>query len=169
MEAAKLAPDLVPAAALAGRLLGAHGSLRKAGRIVEAAWKTTPHPQLAEVYAHLQPGSSAEDRLARVKKLVKKSRGHLESTLAAARAALEAHRFEEARAALVPLLGDPTQRACLLMAEIEATEHGDHGKAREWALRASSSRLIVGSICTLRSGLKYSTGTLSFSAKNCAV
>ncbi len=112
MEAAKLAPDLVPAAALAGRLLGAHGSLRKAAKIVEKAWAATPHPQLAEVYAHLVPGSSAEDRLKRVKKLVKKSRGHLELTLASVRAALEAHRFEEARAALVPLLGDPTQRAC---------------------------------------------------------
>ena len=40
---------------------------------------------------------------------------------------------------------------------------------REWATRASSSRLIEGSIWTLRSGLKYSTGTLSFSAKNWAV
>ena len=140
VEAAKLAPDLVPAAALAGRLLGASGSLRKAARIVEKAWAATPHPQLAEVYAHLQPGGSAEDRLTRVKKLVKKTRGQLESTLASARAALEAHRFEEARAALVPLLGDPTQRACLLMAEIEATEHGDHGKAREWALRAMRAK-----------------------------
>ena len=140
VEAAKLAPDLVPAAALAGRLLGAAGSLRKAARIVEKAWAVTPHPQLAEVYAHLVPGSSAEDRLARVKKLVKKTRGHLEATLASVRAALEAHRFEEARAALVPLLGDPSQRACLLMAEIEATEHGDHGKAREWALRAMRAK-----------------------------
>ena len=140
VEAAKLAPDLVPAAALAGRLLGVHGSLRKAAKIVEKAWAAQPHPELAEVYAHLQPGSSAEDRLARIKKLVKKTRGNFESTLASARAALEARRFEEARAALVPLLGDPTQRACLLMAEIEATEHGDHGKAREWALRAMRAK-----------------------------
>jgi HemY protein len=99
-----------------------------------------PHPQLAEVYAHLVPGSSAEDRLARVKKLTKKARGAFESTLATARAAMEAQRFEEARTALVPHLGDPTQRACLLMAEIEASEHGDHGKAREWALRAMRAR-----------------------------
>jgi HemY protein len=140
VEAAKLAPDLVPAAALAGRLLGAAGSVRKAARIVEKAWKAAPHPQLAEVYAHLVPGSSAEDRLKRVKKLAKKTRGHFESTLASVRAALEAHRFEEARAALAPLMGDPTQRACLLMAEIEATEHGDHGKAREWALRAMRAK-----------------------------
>ncbi len=140
VEAAKLAPDLVPAAALAGRLLGAHGSLRKAAKIIEKAWAAVPHPDLAQAYAHLQPGDSAEDRLQRLRKLVKKTRGELESTFALARAALEAHRFEEARAALVPLLGDPSQRACLLMAEIEATEHGDHGKAREWALRAMRAK-----------------------------
>jgi len=140
VEAAKLAPDLVPAAALAGRLLGANGNLRKAAKVVEKAWAAMPHPELAQAYAHLQPGDSAEDRLKRLRKLVKKSREHLESTFAIARAALEAHRFEEARAALVPLLGDPSQRACLLMAEIEATEHGDHGKAREWALRAMRAK-----------------------------
>jgi HemY protein len=140
VEAAKLAPDLVPAAALAGRLLGANGSLRKAAKVIEKAWAAAPHPDLAQAYAHLQPGDSAEDRLQRLRKLVKKTRGQMESTFALARAALEAHRFEEARAALVPLLGDPTQRACLLMAEIEATEHGDHGKAREWALRAMRAK-----------------------------
>ena len=39
----------------------------------------------------------------------------------------------------------------------------------ECADLASSSKLMLGSICTFRSGLKYSTGTFSFSAKNCAV
>jgi HemY protein len=140
VEAAKLAPDLVPAAALAGRLLGAHGSLRKAAKVIEKAWAAVPHPDLAQAYAHLQPGASAEDRLQRLRKLVKKTRDEIESTFAMARGALEARRFEEARAALVPLLGDPTQRACLLMAEIEAVEHGDHGKAREWALRAMRAK-----------------------------
>src|SRR4029079_4243093 len=38
LEAVKLAPDLVPAAALAGRLLAEAGSVRKAGKILEAAW-----------------------------------------------------------------------------------------------------------------------------------
>ena len=136
VEAAKLAPDLVPAAALAGRLLGAAGSLRRAARIIEKAWAMTPHPDLAEAYAHLQPGDAGEERLKRVRKLVKKTRDHVESKLILARAALEAKHFDEARELLVPLLGDPTQRACLLMAEIEAAEHGDHGKAREWTARA---------------------------------
>jgi HemY protein len=136
IEAANLAPDLVPAAALAGRLLGVNGSLRKAANIIERAWAVTPHPDLAQAYAYLRPGDSAADRLKRVKRLTKKKSGHSESVLAVARAAFEANHFEEARALLVPLLADPTQRTCLLMAEIEATEHGDHGKAREWTVRA---------------------------------
>lgn len=136
LEAVKLAPDLVPAAALAGRLLGVQGKLRKAGGIIEKTWAITPHPDLALAYAHLQPGDSAEDRLKRAKRLAKKKPDDAESRLSVARAALEAHRFPEARALLEPMLGNPTQRACLLMAELEAAEHGDHGKAREWTIRA---------------------------------
>jgi HemY protein len=136
LEAVKLAPDLVPAAALAGRLLGVQSKLRKAGGIIEKAWAITPHPDLALAYAHLQPGDSAEDRLKRAKRLAKKKPDDDESKLSVARAALEAHRFNEARALIEPILGNPTQRACLLMAELEAAEHGDHGKAREWTIRA---------------------------------
>ncbi len=54
-EAVKLAPDLVPAAALTGRLLGVEGSLRKAANVIEKAWASMPHPDLALAYAHLQP------------------------------------------------------------------------------------------------------------------
>ena len=71
LEAVKLAPTLVPAAALAGRLLGEAGELRKAARIVETAWKANPHPDLADTYAHLRPGDSARDRLARVQTLAR--------------------------------------------------------------------------------------------------
>ncbi len=135
-EAVKFAPDLVPAAALTGRLLGVQGSLRKAGSIIEKAWAATPHPDLALAYTHLRPGDAAEDRLKRAKKLAKKQPDALEAKLAVSRAALEAGRFAEARALIEPFMGDPTQRTCLLMAELEATEHGDHGKAREWTIRA---------------------------------
>ena len=48
VDATKLAPGFVPAAALAGRLLAESGERRKAARIVEAAWKANPHPDLAE-------------------------------------------------------------------------------------------------------------------------
>ena len=63
-EAVKLAPDLVPAVALAARYLAESGDLRKATRMIERAWQTIPHPDLAETYAYLRFGDSARDRLA---------------------------------------------------------------------------------------------------------
>jgi len=48
LEAVKLAPTLVPAAALAGRLLGEAGDMRRAARVIEGAWQANPHPDLAE-------------------------------------------------------------------------------------------------------------------------
>ncbi|HET7850415.1 MAG TPA: heme biosynthesis HemY N-terminal domain-containing protein [Pseudolabrys sp.] len=135
-EAVKLAPDLVPASALAGRLLAEGNELRKAGRILETTWKASPHPDIAETYANLRFGASARDRLARIQKLVAKEPGGIEGALAIARAALEAHEFARAREALAPYLAAPTQRIAALMAEIEQTEHGDEGRAREWTARA---------------------------------
>ena len=140
LEAVKLAPTLVPAAALAGGLLGEAGELRKAARIIEAAWKANPHPDLADAYAHLRPGDSARERLARIETLAAKSPGNIEGALAVARAALDAQEFAVARKALSPLAIVPTQRVAALMAELEETEHGDEGRAREWMTRALSAR-----------------------------
>src|SRR3954454_20241378 len=56
LEAVKLAPDLVPAAAVAGQVLSRRAELRKAAKIVEAAWKMQAHPDLADVYMNLRPG-----------------------------------------------------------------------------------------------------------------
>ena len=130
----------MPAAELAGRLLGDAGELRRAMRIIEKAWAANPHPDLADTYAHLRPGDSARERLARVQSLALKAPGqgsnHAESALAVARAALDAQEFAVARNAVRPLLKEPTQRVAALMAEIEERESGDEGRAREWMGRA---------------------------------
>ena len=139
LEAVKLAPDLVPAAALAGRLLGAAGEKRKATRIIEAAWRANPHPDLADAFAHLQPGDSARERLARVEALAGKATGDAEAAIAVARAALDAKEFSVARAALVPLLEMPTRRVAALMAALELQE-GDEGRGREWMARTLNAR-----------------------------
>jgi HemY protein len=140
VEAVGLAPTLVPGAALAGRLLGEAGELRKAARIIETAWRANPHPQLAETHAHLRPGDSARERLARVEELARLAPSHSESALAVARAALDAQEFAIARKALAPLVAAPTQRVAMLMAEIEERQHGDEGRAREWTARAVHAR-----------------------------
>jgi HemY protein len=134
MEAIKLAPTLVPAAALAGKYQSEAHQVRRAMRIVEMAWLAQPHPDLADAYAHVKLGDSARQRLVRVETLAAKAPGHLESALAVARAAIDASEFARAREALAPFTTAPTQRVALLMAEIERNEHGDSGRARAWTL-----------------------------------
>ena len=135
-EAVKLAPDFVPAAALAGRFLAEAGDLRRASRVLRTAWKANPHPDLASAYVHLRFGDSARERLSRAQKLAAEHQGHVESALVVARAALDARDFQLARETLNSLVGRPTRRVALLMAEIERTEHGDEGRARQWMARA---------------------------------
>jgi HemY protein len=136
MEAVKLAPTLVPAAALAAKYESEAHQVRRAMRIVETAWLAHPHPDLADAYAHVKLGDSARQRLVRMETLAAKAPGHLESALAIARAAIDASEFARAREALAPFIAAPTQRVAMLMAEIERTEHGDSGRARAWTLRA---------------------------------
>jgi len=136
MEAIKLAPTLVPAAALASKYQSEAHQIRRSMRIVEAAWLAQLHPDLADAYAHVKLGDSARQRLVRIETLAAKAPGHLESALAVARAAIDATEYARARAALAPFIAAPTQRVAMLMAEIERTEHGDSGKARTWTLRA---------------------------------
>jgi HemY protein len=167
-EALALAPGLVPAAALAGRLLAANGDLRRAGKVLESAWRRVAHPDLAAVYLRLRRGDSAADRFARAKTLVRISPHDPESQLTLGRAALEARDLAAARAAIGPLIAPsatnrPTARTCLLMAEIE-TADGAEGAAREWLARAARAprdkAWIAGGIISDRWAPASPTGAL---------
>jgi HemY protein len=137
LEAHKLVPDLVPAAVVAGRIYGGLSKLSQAASIIEKTWKIGPHPDLADVYAHLRSGDTTQDRYKRVKSLAKKKTGHSESRMAVARAAIDAGEWNDARDALEPLIArTPTRRVCVMMAQIEDSEHGDRGRVREWLARA---------------------------------
>jgi HemY protein len=136
LEAHRLAPELVPAAVLAARLSTRMGDVRRATRIIESTWKLTPHPDLAAAYAAVRPGDSAQDRLKRMQRLAGFQGGHREGKLALARAAIDARVWPEARQALSELTAEPTERVCLLMAEIEQGQHGDRGRVRDWLARA---------------------------------
>lgn len=138
LEAVKLAPGLTPAAALAGRMLSERGDIKKAARLLEAAWKQVSHPDIASAYLDVRPGDSARDRLARAETLTKLRPADPEGVLALAGAAIHAQDFARARATLKPLLaGGASVRACLLMAELEEAEHGATGRVREWLARAT--------------------------------
>lgn len=138
LEAVKLSPGLTPAAALAGRMLSERGDIKKAARLLEAAWKQVSHPDIAGAYLDVRPGDSARDRLARAETLTKLRPADPEGVLALAGAAIHAQDFARARATLKPLLaGGASVRACLLMAELEEAEHGATGRVREWLARAT--------------------------------
>ena len=136
LEANKLAPDLVPAAALAGRLLAEGGQMRKANRVIDSAWRVNPHPDLAQAYAELRSGESARERLKRIEAGARRVPGHIEGALAVARAAIDAQEFAKARGELAPYLDRPSKRVCVLMAKLERAERNDEGRAREWMARA---------------------------------
>ena len=136
-EAAKLAPDFVPAVVTAARALIRYGDVKKGARMLEALWKRNPHPEAAEVYLHARPGDSTHDRLKRARKLEQIRPNHPESVHAVARAALEAGEIKDARAEAEKLIRlDPREGAFLLMADIEEADSGEQGRVRQWLARA---------------------------------
>ena len=136
-EAHRLAPDLVPAADIAGRVLAAQGYVSRAARLLARTWELSPHPDIALTYAYVRPGDSPRDRLNRVRALTRNNPDHVESRVAMAAAAVDAHEWDEARTALKPLISDrPSRRVCTLMARIEAGEARHAGMVREWLARA---------------------------------
>jgi HemY protein len=137
LEAHKLAVDLVPAAAVAGRLLIRAGKMTQASKVIEATWKKALHPELAEVYLYVRPGDAIADRVKRARKLVQLCAHELEGELALARTLMEAGKLDEARDCLKAFTGpEATQRVCLLMAEIEEQAGGETTAVRGWMARA---------------------------------
>jgi HemY protein len=100
-------------------------------------WRLSPHPDLAAAYAYARPGDSPRDRLNRMRHLARLTPHDPEGPIAFAITAIEAREWDEARAALEPLLeGRLTQRVATLMARIEGEQHGHTGRVREWLARA---------------------------------
>jgi HemY protein len=137
LEANKLAPDFAPAAVAAASLLFKQNDVRKGSKILEAAWKAEPHPEISELYTHARPGDAVLDRLNRAKKLQELKRNNAESSMTVARAALDAQDYATARKeAEAALRMDRREGAYLLLADIEEADSGDQGKVRQLLSRA---------------------------------
>nr|WP_321461594.1 heme biosynthesis HemY N-terminal domain-containing protein [uncultured Cohaesibacter sp.] len=136
-EACKLAPGLVAAVTMQARLLNDARDYRKASKLVEAAWRIEPHPELAQAYAYIKAGDTALDRLKRIRVLFGLMPDHVEAKLAMARAFIDAREWAEARSLLEPMAESQlTPRICMLMAELEEGEKNDFGLVRQWLARA---------------------------------
>lgn len=136
LTALKLLPDFVPAALIAARIHINQGESRKAMSLLRRIWRATGHPDIAALYANAHPGASAVERLKRMREIIDTPPEHRAAAMALARAAIDAYDWPLARDVLMPYAGpDLSEGVASLMAEIEAGENGDQGKAREWLAR----------------------------------
>ncbi|MDQ2634009.1 MAG: heme biosynthesis protein HemY [Pseudomonadota bacterium] len=137
IEANRLVPDFPPAAVVAAKALFAQNDIRKGAKILEAAWKAEPHPDIADLYVHARPGDAVLDRLSRAQKLEALRSNNVESSLAVARAAIDAHEFKIARMAVEAAIRmQPREGAYLILADIEEAETGDQGRVRQYLAKA---------------------------------
>ena len=137
MAALKMKPDFVPAALISARVHIDRGEARKAQSLLRRLWRDTAHPHVALLYANALPGTSAVERLKKIRDLIPGEPDGVEAAEVLARMAIDAFDWSLARSALAPFAGAaPRQGVCVLMAEIEEGQNADQGKAREWLSRA---------------------------------
>jgi HemY protein len=139
-EARALTHDLAAPAAHHAQLLLREQRVGQAAKIVERAWRTAPHPDLARVYGTIHDGEPPLTRVKSFERLAAQNPMAAESNLALAEAALDAKLWGEARRHLKDALATgATPRLCLLMARLEEAEHGEVGPVRAWLDRAVSA------------------------------
>jgi len=136
-EARALTEDLATPAAHYARLLLGERRIGRAAKAVERAWRTAPHPDLAQVYGAIHEGELPLTRVKSFERLAAQNPTTRESHLALAETALDAQLWGEARRHLNDALATgATPRLCRLMARLEETEQDELGPVREWLDRA---------------------------------
>ncbi|MCP1199245.1 heme biosynthesis protein HemY [Notoacmeibacter sp. MSK16QG-6] len=136
-EAVSMQPEFVPAVLAQAKAAIRKGDTRTAGKVLEAAWKREPHPQIGDLYLHLRPGDPVQDRLIRARKLEQWKPQNSVAALVLARALYEAGEYDEARQKIEPVVRtEPRESAFLLLADIEDEQTGDEGRVRHWLAQA---------------------------------
>lgn len=137
IEANRLSPDLIPAAAMAARGYIARGKPKYAARVLKKAWEAQPHPDLAAAFAEIEPSETPAQRIKRFRTLTALRPDHAETKLLLAELHIAAEDFPGARRALGDLAtAHPTQRALTVMAAIERGEGSQDTVVRAWLARA---------------------------------
>jgi HemY protein len=140
IEANKLSPDLIPAAAMAARSYILKGEKKNALRVLKKAWEVMPHPDLAAAFAEIEPEEAPSARLKRFKVLTGLRPDDAETKMLLAELNIAAEDFPSARRALGDLAtSQPTGRSVALMAAIERGEGADDTVVRGWLARAMAA------------------------------
>lgn len=137
IEANRLSPDLIPAAAMAARGLVAKGDRKGATRVLKKAWAVHPHPDLAAAFAEIEPTETPVERIKRFRALTDVQRDHEQTRLLLAELHVSAEDFPAARRDLGDIVTThPTQRSLAIMAAIARGEGEDDSVVRGWLTRA---------------------------------
>ena len=137
IEANRLSPDLIPAAAMAARAYVERDQRRYATRVLKKAWGASPHPDLATAFAEIEPDETPKQRLKRFEALTKQNPGHPETRLLLAELNVAAEDYAAARKALGDLPETmPNTRVLALLAAIERGEGASDSTVRTLLTRA---------------------------------
>ncbi|WP_136644818.1 heme biosynthesis protein HemY [Tabrizicola sp. YIM 78059] len=137
IEANRLSPDLIPAAALAARAYIEKGDKKNATRVLKKAWEVMPHPDLAAAFAAIEPEETPVERLKRFRTLTALRPDNDETRMLEAELLLAVEDFPAARRAL----GDvatrhPTQRSLAILAAIARGEGAEEALIRDLVAKA---------------------------------
>jgi HemY protein len=136
-QANKLAPTLVPAAALAARVEASTDHKRRATKLLTRAWAANPHPDIAAAFAEIEPAETPAERRRRFDSLLKQNPDHPESRMLGAELALADEDFPAARKAMGDLAErEPTTRSLAIMAAIERGQGAPDAVVRGWLAKA---------------------------------
>ena len=135
-EAVKAAPDFPIASYHFARQLMIEDKARQAQSALEAAWRSRPHPALAQLSRKLDPESTPDVVTQRLRNLANAHPEHRESRILKAELAMADRAWLDAVKAIALLVEEkPTARLCLLM-EKALRGYGDMDEAERWARMA---------------------------------
>lgn len=137
IEANRLSPDLIPAAAMAARGYIAKGDRKNATRVLKKAWEVLPHPDLAAAFAEIEPNETPQERLKRFRTLTNARPDNDETRMLLAELLVAAEDFPGARRALDDVATRaPTQRSLAILAAIARGEGAEDSVVRDLVARA---------------------------------
>jgi HemY protein len=139
--ALQAAPDFLPARIELVKILLAAGYVKQAQKRIDKFWRTTPHPELGELYlSSLDAETSPLTRYKQVEHLCRHAPKHPASLILWAKAALQAELWGEAERQLQIAVGlTPTRRVYALLAEIAERDNKPETDQRDYLQRAAKA------------------------------
>ncbi|MEM6974293.1 MAG: heme biosynthesis HemY N-terminal domain-containing protein [Pseudomonadota bacterium] len=136
VDAAKIDPTNVEALARATKHLAETGATKQASRLVSEAWKKAPGPQIAAVFAELEPEETPDERRKRFEALFEANPNHPQTLYTRAELALLQKKWSEANDQLKTLNEtEPSGRYCAIRAAIARGEGKPESEVRTWLVR----------------------------------